>query len=151
MHDLEPRRGVAQQPVRPGAVASGQDESVAAAREGFDEVPEYVAQAGKALKGPEFQDLVEQEGAGLAARCTGGIEEGQQGVEGFACRGRRAIGTMPRKGRGRNHGLEEAFRCRGAALDIDVLGAAAHGAVLAQALQQPGAAAAASSEDDRDP
>ena len=38
-----------------------------------------------------------------------------------------------------------------AALDIDVLGAAAHGAVLAQALQQPGAAAAASSEDDRDP
>jgi hypothetical protein len=110
-----------------------------------------VAQAGEALEGPEFEHLVEQEGAGLAAGAARGVEKCQQRVERAAGVDRRLFAARRRcERRRRDHRVEKTFGCRGAPFDVDVLRRSTAGAV-AQSLQQVRAAGAASAEHDWNP
>ena len=150
VHDLEARRGVAQQAMRARHVARGQHEAVRAGRQRLEQIAQHVTQTREALERPQLEHFVEQERARLAAGRARRIEEDEQHVERFARGCRLPLGGMPRKRRRAGHRLEKALGCRGAPFDVDVLRRAA-AEPLAQPLQQHGAAGAAAAEHDRDP
>ena len=97
----------------------------------------------------EFQSLVDEKNGRAAAGRAGLIEKGEDLVEGFARRCRRALGH-PRERRCRRDGLKKPLWRRRRPLDVDVLTRRAAEAI-AQRVQQVGAARAAAAQQDGDP
>ena len=99
VHHLEARRGVAQQPVGPGRVACGEDETVVAGRQRRQQLLQHVAQTREAFERPQLERLVQEERAGFAAGRRGRGQEvrarrrRRRAAWPAAC-GRRATGTV---------------------------------------------------------
>src|SRR5439155_21317512 len=98
-------------------VAAREHESVAAGREAVDAVVQQGAPTGKALEGPQLEELVEEERGRLVGRRAGASEERERRVERRARADRsrrRGIGDGERRHGG--DGAQKAFRRRGGAL-----------------------------------
>ena len=150
VHHFEPCRGVAQEPMRPRHVARGQHEVVRAVGQGVHELANDVAKPRKALKSPEFERFIEQEGARLAAGSASRVEERQQLVECFTRAGGHRVGTVPAEWRARCDSCEKSFRRGRATLHVDVLGCAASDAVP-QSQEQGRSTGSASAQDNWNP
>jgi hypothetical protein len=82
--DLEPRRRIAQQPVRARGVAGGEHEAVRARAERRDQIAKDRAQAREALERTQLEELVEQERDRAAGRAARLAEQRQGRVERLA-------------------------------------------------------------------
>ena len=128
MDDLELVGRIAQHAERARGVTGRQDEPVAVGGERRDEVAQHRPQAGKALEGPQFQELVEEKRGWRVARRARGAEPGERGVEGRAGGRIGAYGRGARVERERRHvadRLEQSLGRRRDAFDVDVLARAA--------------------------